>query len=236
MIGIYQITNLINGKKYIGQSNNIKKRWNEHKFWATHADENNFYIYRAMKKYGLENFEFSVLEECPKDQLNEREEYWIQYYHTYVHDNQCNGYNLTPGGNSHEHQKKAIDQYDLQGNFLQTFIGVDEAAQLTDTNVGNLIAALKQRQQFSNGFQWRYHGEAAPGSIINTVKDNHYWSSIKKEVNQYTKNNEYIATYQSAHEAARAINKKCANHITECCLGKRKSAAGFIWRYHTEEN
>lgn len=231
MIGIYQITNLINGKKYIGQSNNIQKRWQEHKFWANHINKNNLYLYNAMNKYGVENFEFSIIEECELDQLDEREEYWIAQYHTYINDPQNWGYNLTPGGANHSHQKISVDQYDLQGNFIQSFAGVDEASQLTSTNISNLIAALKGRQQQSNNFQWRYHGEPAPGSIINTVKDNHYWSSSKKMIDQYNKDGQYIATYSSAHEAARAINKKCANHITECCLNKRKSAAGFVWKY-----
>ena len=46
-----------------------------------------------MRKYGIENFTFSVIEECSQEQLNEREIYWIEYYDTYK-----NGYNSTLGG------------------------------------------------------------------------------------------------------------------------------------------
>lgn len=52
-------------------------------------------LYRAFKKYNLENFTFEILEECSTNELNDREKYWIQFYDTYR-----NGYNQTIGGNS----------------------------------------------------------------------------------------------------------------------------------------
>ena len=69
MIGIYKITNKINGKIYIGQSNDIKRRFLEH----TYRDKLPIDI--AIKKYGKENFSFEILEECPTEQLNEKETY-----------------------------------------------------------------------------------------------------------------------------------------------------------------
>lgn len=86
--GIYKIENLITGHVYIGQSVNITSRWAAHK----RADDD-FPIHRAIKKYGIENFDFSIIEECPKEQLNDREIYWINYYDSFK-----NGYNATPGG------------------------------------------------------------------------------------------------------------------------------------------
>lgn len=74
MIGIYKITNKINNKSYIGQSNNINRRFSEHRC-INH--ETNKTLKLAYKKYGIENFEFSVLEECELEELNEREKYWI---------------------------------------------------------------------------------------------------------------------------------------------------------------
>lgn len=94
MIGIYKITNLINGKIYIGQSVDIKKRWRQHKRNSQiKGREYDKYLYRAFRKYGLENFSFEVIEECNEDLLDEKEQYYISYYDSYN-----NGYNMTQGG------------------------------------------------------------------------------------------------------------------------------------------
>ena len=97
--GIYKITNLINGKVYIGQSINIYKRWKEHK------NKNNWnkkkqIIYSAFKKYGLDNFNFEIIEICNKKMLNEKERFYIKLYKSYVYDKNSNGYNATLGGES----------------------------------------------------------------------------------------------------------------------------------------
>lgn len=91
MIGIYKITNKLNNKIYIGQSIDITRRWWEHK----HDNRSNSLIHLAITKYGEENFTFEVIEECSQDQLNEREQYWIEFYNSFE-----DGYNLTRGGNS----------------------------------------------------------------------------------------------------------------------------------------
>lgn len=92
MTGIYKITNLINNKIYIGQSTNIQNRWEEHKFYSSNEHTA---LQAAFKKYGISNFSFEVIEECPKEKLDEREIYWIKFYDSYN-----NGYNLTKGGMS----------------------------------------------------------------------------------------------------------------------------------------
>lgn len=65
MIGIYKITNKINGKCYIGQSNDIERRWKEHKnsFSNPNVSDYESKKNRAFRKYGIENFDFQVLEE-----------------------------------------------------------------------------------------------------------------------------------------------------------------------------
>lgn len=96
--GIYLITNLINNKKYVGQSTHIYKRWGVHK------NSNNWIdipLYRAFKKYGLNNFKFEILEECSKEKLDDLEIYWISYFDCFN-----NGYNLTPGGSNGGHYIK----------------------------------------------------------------------------------------------------------------------------------
>lgn len=73
------IRNKINHKVYIGQSDNILRRWEEHKNRSKSSNKrwSDSYLYRSIRKYGLENFEFKVLEETTIEMLNEREEYYI---------------------------------------------------------------------------------------------------------------------------------------------------------------
>ena len=91
---IYKIENLINNKKYIGQSIYYpKERWRQEiKGYKQH----NMVISKAIKKYGVENFTFEIIEEIDNELLDEREIYWIKYYDSYH-----NGYNSTKGGKSH---------------------------------------------------------------------------------------------------------------------------------------
>lgn len=85
MVGIYKIENLINHKVYIGQSIHIKRRWSEHK-----QKNNKSVIGQAIKKYGVENFSFEVLEECEVQDLGKRESYYIQKYDSMI----PKGYNI----------------------------------------------------------------------------------------------------------------------------------------------
>lgn len=90
IIGIYKVTNLINGKSYIGQSINIEGRFKSHKL----GKRSSKYLQKEIKQYGLENFKFEILEECLEKDLDKRETYWISYYNSYS----ANGYNKTNGG------------------------------------------------------------------------------------------------------------------------------------------
>lgn len=97
MVGIYKYQNLINGKIYIGQSKDIARRKKDHVTRAfNNFSTNSEYdspLHRAMRKYGLENFSFEVIEECSKEDLDSRERYWIKEFDSYY-----NGYNQTSGG------------------------------------------------------------------------------------------------------------------------------------------
>lgn len=92
-MGIYKITNLLNKKIYIGQSVNISNRWKDHIKCGCGIDTPNNILYKAMLKDGIENFIFEKLENCNKDDLNDREKYWINFFHSQEY-----GYNMTIGG------------------------------------------------------------------------------------------------------------------------------------------
>lgn len=72
--GIYKIENLINHKCYIGQSVKIEQRWKNHKITAKNLNDKNYDnpLYRAIRKYGIENFSFEIIEECSVNELNNR--------------------------------------------------------------------------------------------------------------------------------------------------------------------
>lgn len=86
--GIYKITNLVNGKMYVGQSRFIEKRWSKHRSEANNG--NKLPLYSAIRKYGIENFKFEIIEECSVNDLNEREAYYMYNLNTF----QPNGYNI----------------------------------------------------------------------------------------------------------------------------------------------
>lgn len=88
MTGIYMITNRVNGHRYIGLSVDIEKRWVDHK--APRSRARRRVLAKAFRKYGVEAFSLSVLEECAGELLSEREVFWIAKLKP--------EYNMNPGG------------------------------------------------------------------------------------------------------------------------------------------
>jgi len=110
IIGIYKITHRITGKAYIGQSIDIlNERWKSHINFA--QDKKKWQVIKkALYKHGITKFTFEVLEECSKEDLNDREIYWISYFNTVSPA----GYNLTSGGgglqNPSEETRKKLSE------------------------------------------------------------------------------------------------------------------------------
>ena len=94
---IYAIRNIDNGKVYIGQTSikNPMKRWAQH-YDASKDETNQLYLYRAIRKHGIEKFCFQIIEtKIPIEELDEKEQYYIDLYHSRDYSF---GYNLTNGG------------------------------------------------------------------------------------------------------------------------------------------
>ena len=89
--GIYMIKNKVNKKVYIGLSNKIELRWASHKLASQHADS---LLYSDMRDFGIDNFEFIILEECFPDELSEKEFFWCDAMKSYY----PSGYNLHLAG------------------------------------------------------------------------------------------------------------------------------------------
>ena len=80
-IGIYKITNIENQMCYVGQAVNIADRWKQHIKRGIGADTpTRNKLYPAMLENGVENFSFELIEECPREKLNEREDYWQEFF------------------------------------------------------------------------------------------------------------------------------------------------------------
>lgn len=94
---IYKITNLVNNKVYIGQIYDYETRKRHHIGAALHNwKESDRPLYRAMKKYGIENFSFEIIDYAEtEEELNNKEIYYIKYYNSSIDKN---GYNLDLGG------------------------------------------------------------------------------------------------------------------------------------------
>lgn len=94
-MGIYKITNSQTGECYIGQAVDIYKRWNQHCKAGLGIDTPpGNKLYKAMQEYGLQNFTFEILLECNRDELNEKEKYFISLYQADTY-----GYNSNIGVN-----------------------------------------------------------------------------------------------------------------------------------------
>ena len=79
---IYKATNLVNGKVYVGQTvNTLKYRKDQHWREAICPSRKNVHFHNALLKYGIDNFEFEIIDRARDvDELNKKEAYWIDYY------------------------------------------------------------------------------------------------------------------------------------------------------------
>ena len=159
---IYKITNIINGKSYIGQtSRTIEDRWKEHLH-----NNHDIPLVRAFKKYGIENFKIECLEECSESMVNERECYWISYYDTYY-----NGYNATLGGDGRvQYNYEAILNKNLRKKVIMIDKDTNEPIKIfpsmraasmyligsTDGN-GHIGAVCKGKRKTAYGYKWKLY-------------------------------------------------------------------------------
>lgn len=218
MVGIYKITNKINNKSYIGQSIDIERRWKSHKTepFNPNSTQYNTIFYKAIRKYGIKNFIFEILEECPQEQLNEREQYWIEYYATYTQQTNANGYNMTIGGQAPSFLYNTEDILNLW-NEGKT---ISDIARVLNCNVATIASRLEMNNI--------------------SKKDRLYRANAYKAVpvEQYTLNGDFVAEYPSISAAVRSLNEDAngdTSNICYTCEHKLTSAYHFIWKYKTDD-
>lgn len=167
--GVYIITNSINGKRYIGSSNNIRKRLWKHRSLLRHDKHENPHLQNAWNKYGEDNFVYSILEECDVSILLEREQYYIDILKP--------EYNIDIS-TTHEHLNpetiekmrksrkekmdkgeiklswKEIHQYDLNGNYIQSFKSIGDAAKSAGIHICSIDRFLNGKYKKGGNFLW----------------------------------------------------------------------------------
>ena len=94
IIGVYKITNTITGDFYIGSSKDVKLRWESHKWPSTWKKHPNNQMYLDMQKYGVDKFEFEILEEVEEGSLKVTEQKFIELLNPTYNSNRANGWDF----------------------------------------------------------------------------------------------------------------------------------------------
>ena len=209
---IYKITNKVNGKLYVGQTSlSLEERFKQHLQDSKKENIQHRPLYKAMQKYGPENFTIELLEET--DNPNEREMYWIDKLDTY---HSKNGYNASLGGEG----KTLYPHKEILARLMQYPYPKDVAKEF-GCSVDTVLAVAK-----AAGLQVKSKG-------YNNV-------NAPKKIRQFSKNGDFIQVFESVSDAAKwceavgacaTANSGVRSHIGDVANGKRKTAYGYVWKY-----
>ena len=217
MIGIYKIENLINGKVYIGKSIDIQKRFKSHinESFDKNKPSYDHLIHKAIRKYGVENFSFNVIEECLEDDLNNKEIYWISFFDSCVLDGPDKGYNMTRGG-----EGKASINIDIMKELWDDGLSINEISKKLCCDRHAVSRRIKEYENFS------YDENQIRKSRL--LAQHH-----KRKINQYSLKGKFLCQYESILEAAEITG---IGYRTICSnlRGDSRSAGGFQWTYENE--
>lgn len=197
---IYKIENNLNGKIYIGATTqSVEDRWKQHLSERNRSGHRP--LYKAMNKYGIENFSVEIIEET--NNLEERERYWIEYYRSFKY-----GYNATFGG-----QGKTYLDHDIILALWRDGKNIYEIHKITNYDEGAIRKVLKSNNISKNERFMR--GQLAKQSPI---------AMLDKDTK------EILRVFSSLREAHDFLGKQQNGHIAAVCNGKRKVAYGYSWK------
>ena len=220
MQGIYLIKNLMNGHCYVGQSMDIEKRWQDHEYTVNNNKllAYHYPLYRAIRKHGIENFYFDVLEEVEQtDDLTSRELYWYDKlkpeYNQIMPTETASAVRKIPVVAISPETHETVARYE----------SIKAAAIAVGTLSPNIKACCDGQRAKARGHYWCYE------------KDLGNWSKpidhkLGKAVVQIDKaTGEVIAEFESMSQATRVTGidfRVISHNIT----GKNKSAGGYVWK------
>lgn len=201
---IYKITNVVNGKVYIGQTRRtIRVRFSDHITKAVDKGScsYNTHLGRAIRKYGTDAFTVEEVEQCGDEALNDRETFWIQHY-----DSVRNGYNMTYGG---------------EGSVIH-----DYREMLDEWNKGSTISEIVE--MFKSTYRCVSSALQAQGVTSEEIKRRGYRATTAKNsypVYQYDLNGIFVAEYPSLKCAMECCNKSVSYAIDH----PDRTACGYLW-------
>jgi group I intron endonuclease len=225
--GIYKITNLINGKIYLGRSVNLKSRKSKHK-----TSKTNTMISRAIQKYGHDNFKFEVIEYCECDILVEREQYYMDLFNPYDE----NGYNLLKdssygGWTGMVHTSEARSKMSESKKDSIPWNKGKKGVQECSDETRKLMS--ENRKGEGNSFYGKKHSEETKEKISKKRKELDMTFCMKKVIQIDKITGEYIKIWNSIAEVYIHFNSKPGNSIiSKVCRGKQKTAYGYKWEYY----
>jgi group I intron endonuclease len=214
-VGIYRITNILNGKCYIGQSVNVYARWNRHKQMAR-LERPTAHLYRAMQKYGFENFKFEILEilqERDSVKLNDLEIYYIKLFHSFEDDSQGGGYNETMGGDSHTVSDDTLKRM--------------KTAQQNRPPVSDATRELHRKSMLENPvFKGKHHSEEALFKIRKAQEI--YWSKPESRQAASKRSRGRVSPNRGKHLSVEAIRKNRESHLGQVPINKGKKVSSEV--------
>lgn len=146
---IYKVTNLVNGKIYIGKTvRTVEERKKQHIYVAIH-NNSNFIFHKALRKYGENSFTWEVIDTAEtENDLKEKEIFWITHYNSYIQNKNSNGYNMSLGGEgqsglkwSEESKRKLSESIKLSG---RTKGSKNSNTKLTEEDVLQIKELIKE--------------------------------------------------------------------------------------------
>ena len=174
-------------------------------------------LYRAFRKYGIENFEFSVLEECSSLELNEKEKYYIEKYNS-LYD----GYNQTVGGDSAYTEAQLQYSQDVKWDLLNTGASYEELCKKYNVSKQTLSAINNGRTYFDEGLTYPLRKFECSNStkVTHTVKKN-YCVKCGQEISSTAS-----MCVKCAHEAQRVSERPDALQLAQEIVELGFSAVG----------
>ena len=216
---IYKATNRINGKAYVGQTNNWRSRiWQHMRCY----EKENCLFHDAIKKYGFDSFEWELLETCnDRKRAIDLEKYYIELYDTYK-----NGYNENKGGVG-GHNAKSVVCLDKNGNFLKRYDSAADAERQDGFTNTTVLQCCKNQAQKCKEHLFMFESEYLNGKSKRYEKPE---SVCNKAVIQCDSNGKFIARFKSLTEAAQKTGTNRTT-ISGVLSNTYKLANGYIFVY-----